>query len=53
MAKDRKTLCQWKKDEIKDNFEALKEIVRSPRFVCRKCGRAAAEKRCLCKPAKL
>ena len=40
MAKD-KPLCKWDKEELKDNLKELKKIVAEPRFVCRKCGRAA------------
>ena len=48
-----RTLCKWKKARIEDDFEAYKELVRKPKFICRKCGRAAADKKSLCKPAKL
>jgi hypothetical protein len=53
MAKDSKPLCKWDKDEIKDNFKELKKIVSEPRYVCRKCGRAAKKEDNLCKPEEL
>ena len=53
MAKDTKQLCKWDKDEIKDNLDKLRKLVAEPRFICRKCGRAAKESDHLCKPVKL
>ncbi len=53
MSKDSKTLCEWKKGEIRDDFEKLRELVRKPEFICRKCGRAANNKEVLCKPKEL
>ena len=53
MPKETKHLCKWDKEEIKDNLEKIKGIVAKPRFVCRKCGRAAKDKDFLCKPEEL
>lgn len=53
MAKDIKPLCKWDKDEIKDNLKDLKKIVSEPRFICRKCARAARKEEHLCKPEPL
>jgi len=53
MAKVSKTLCKWNKDDIKDNWKELKKLVAEPRFVCRKCGRAAKKEEYLCKPEEL
>lgn len=53
MAKDAKQLCKWDKDEIKDNLKELKKIVAQPRFICRKCARAARKEEYLCKPEPL
>ncbi|MBU5637772.1 hypothetical protein KOM00_13645 [Geomonas sp. Red69] len=53
MGKDSKTLCKWDKDEIKDNLKELKKIVAEPRYVCKKCGRAAKKEEHLCKPEAL
>ncbi len=38
---------------VKKNLEEYKELVRTPSHVCRKCGRAAATKKNLCKPERL
>lgn len=53
MGKDTKTLCKWDKDEIKDNLKELKKIVAEPRYVCKRCGRAARKEDHLCKPEPL
>lgn len=53
MAKDGKQLCKWDKDEIKDNLKELKKIVSEPRFLCKKCARAAKREEHLCKPEPL
>ena len=48
-----RTLCEWKKHEIAEETVALAKIVRDPRFVCRKCARAAHKDKYLCKPMPL
>lgn len=53
MAKETKTLCKWDKDEIKDKLKELKKVVAAPRFICRKCARAAKKEEYLCKPEPL
>jgi hypothetical protein len=53
MSKGNKTLCKWDKDDIKDNLKELKKIVAQPRYVCKKCGRAAKDDDLLCKPEEL
>ena len=53
MGKDARTLCKWDKDRIKENLKELRKIVSAPRFVCRKCGRAAQKEDYLCKPEDL
>ena len=50
MAKKAKPICKWDKEEIKDNLDELKRIVAKPKFICRKCGRAAKDDDYLCKP---
>ncbi len=47
-----KTLCELNKLRQKD-FAAYAALVDQPRFVCRECGRAANEKKRLCKPRKI
>ncbi|TWT42765.1 hypothetical protein [Botrimarina hoheduenensis] len=53
MSKPRKNLCDWSKKELRERFAELTQIVAEPRFVCVKCGRAAACKAILCKPKTL
>lgn len=53
MGKDKKTICKWDKDDIKDNLEKLKELVAPAKFICKKCGRVAKESDYLCKAEKL
>lgn len=49
-----KKLCSLVKNGChKDDFKAYKEMCRSAKFVCKKCGRAAAKSKCLCKPVEL
>ena len=46
-----KTLCRMTKI-LSDDFEAYAELVKGAKFVCGKCGRAAAKKKSMCKPRK-
>ena len=48
-----KTLCEWKKSDIADGLEELSKIVGDPRYICRKCARAAHQDKHLCKPMPL
>lgn len=48
-----KPLCKWKESQYVKELELLKQIVAEPQFVCRECGRAAGEKKWLCKPVRL
>lgn len=50
MGKKSKTICEWEKCEIDENFAELVKLVRKPRCICKKCGRAAGSKKVLCKP---
>ena len=36
-----------------DRKEEFKRLVRKPKFICRKCGRAAVHQKNLCEPEKL
>ena len=47
-----KELCKLKK-QLKGNLREYMLLVNQPRFVCRKCGRAANSKKNLCSPIKL
>ena len=53
MAKDKKTMCEWKRKDIEENLAELIKIVRKPGFVCEKCARVASSKKQLCKPRKI
>ena len=48
-----KTLCDWSKSDIDKHFDKLSELVREPRFACRKCARSAHDSKSLCKPRAL
>ncbi|MEO9594466.1 hypothetical protein [Rhodopirellula bahusiensis] len=45
----KKSICKWDKYTLAEALPLLAEQIRSAQFVCRKCGRSAAEKRLLCK----
>lgn len=47
-----KELCKLKK-QLKKDFNSYVKYVNAPNFVCKKCGRAANEKKNLCDPAKI
>lgn len=49
MSASNKELCEWSKKDYVANFELLQKIVSEPKFACIKCGRAACEKKWLCK----
>ena len=51
--KKKRTLCEYKKEEIKDDLEAVKKIVLPATYICRKCARVAASAERLCKPEKI
>ena len=53
MSAKARELCKWKRDEYVSQFALLCEVVRKPRHVCEKCGRAARKKAWLCKPVVL
>ncbi len=48
-----RTLCDWKKRDLEKHPERLLELVRDPRYYCRKCARVANRSKVLCKPRKL
>ena len=53
MAKKTKALCKWKQEDISNKLDKYSDIVRSPKFVCAKCGRVADKKKWLHKPVAL
>ena len=46
-----KHLCNLAKKGT--DFETYKALVKDPKFICKKCGRAAAKEENLCEPAPL
>ena len=38
---------------VESNLEDFKELVKGPKHICKKCGRAAASEKNLCMPDKL
>ncbi|MEM6364362.1 MAG: hypothetical protein AAF745_08045 [Planctomycetota bacterium] len=49
----KKAICKWDKKTLADAMPLLQLQIESARFVCRKCGRAASEKRLLCKAIRI
>ena len=45
-----KSLCDWTKYDIKNNFDELCRLTESPRFSCLKCARSAHRAGNLCQP---
>ncbi|MEL7265188.1 MAG: hypothetical protein AAFN70_14985 [Planctomycetota bacterium] len=43
------SICKWNRDQLKQALPILLEQASDARFICKKCGRVAAEKRLLCK----
>ena len=47
-------LCKLSKSGfVEDHFKEYKALVVPPAYICKKCGRAAADKKSLCKPARI
>lgn len=53
MAKLNKSFCKLDKKDVKEHLEEIMPLVAQPRFICKKCARAAASKKNLCKPEAL
>lgn len=49
----KKAICKWDRDTLESALPLLAEQVVDATLICRKCGRAARDKRFLCKPVKL
>ncbi|WP_319407954.1 hypothetical protein [uncultured Desulfosarcina sp.] len=47
------SLCKWGKDDVKNNWDELYDILSRSKFVCGKCLRSSKLKGTLCKPEKL
>jgi len=50
MAKDEKQLCKWNSQDVATNFDKFTDMVKNPKFLCKKCGWAASKKKWLHKP---
>lgn len=48
-----KSLCKIKRSEYDDLLPKIRKLVGNPQYICKKCLRAASEKKLLCKPDKL
>ena len=46
----KKTLCDWSRKDISKKSAKLATIVSDPKYVCKKCARAAIEEKYLCEP---
>ena len=53
MGDKKNTMCSWKKEKLKENFDSFKKLVKNPKFACRNCGRVAVDGKFLCKPVDL
>ncbi len=50
---DKKTLCEWEKNEIEKKSAELIKIITNGKYYCKKCARSANDKEVLCKPKKI
>ena len=41
------TLCELKKETISENIDEISRIIDKPKYICKKCARAANEKKYL------
>lgn len=49
-----KKICKLaKEDFLKDNFDEYAELVKKPKYICKKCGHVASDDDRLCKPKKI
>ena len=46
-------LCDWDRKEIEKDMLVLISIVKNPKYICKKCARAANTDVVLCKPYKI
>ena len=50
---DKKTLCEWEKNEIEKKSAELIKLITDAKYYCKKCARSANDKEVLCKPKKI
>jgi hypothetical protein len=53
MAKKEKELCKWTEDDLLERLDDFMDIIRQPKFLCKKCMRVADDKKLLHKPIKI
>ena len=51
--KSKNKLCKVKKELLKHDLEEFKELVKSPNYLCKKCGRVSNEEQYVCKAVSL
>ena len=49
----KKKMCKVCKNDMKDKLEEVKEAVKKPEFICKKCARVSSSKKNICKPEEL
>jgi hypothetical protein len=50
----KKSLCGLVEEGyLRDQTQDYKKLVKKPKYICRRCGRAARKKRNLCRPEKI
>lgn len=49
----KKAICKWDRDTLEESLPLLVTQVLDAKFLCRKCGRAAAQKKLLCKAVRI
>ena len=48
-----KTLCDWDRTDIENSITEILNLINNPKYICRKCARAAKDEKVLCKPLKI
>ena len=50
----KKSLCELVEEGyLSDQTQDYKKLVKKPKYICKRCGRAARKKRNLCRPEKI
>ncbi len=49
----KKCLCSMKKEDIEKRINDIMKMVNTPKYVFKKCARAANEKEFICKPIEI
>ena len=51
--KIKKTFCDFNSNDIKKWEQEILKVVRSPKYICKKCVRVSSTKDLLCKPHRI